>query len=101
MNIALALAIAFSNSKLGKTAGLTERCGWLVDESRPQGSPSLQNVGLILCKHHGKMSSQVLFSKVLGPKWIKTLTNLPIMFSEIRIVLSLMEIIGDPKKKSR
>lgn len=44
------------------------------------------------------MSNQVLFSKVLDPKWIKTLTNLPIMFSEIRIVLSLMEIIGDPKK---
>lgn len=78
--------------------------GWWMSQG-PKGAlgwlSSLQNVGLILCKHHGKMSSQVLFSNVLGPKWIKTLTNLPIMFSEIRIVLSLMEIIGDPKKKSR
>jgi hypothetical protein len=44
------------------------------------------------------MSNQVLFQSFLDPKGIRSLASLQITILDIKIVLSLMEIIRDPKK---
>jgi hypothetical protein len=70
-------------------------------------APRESSAGFLFCEmlvlyyisiSHGIMSNQVLFQSFLDPKGIRSLASLQITILDIKIVLSLMEIIRDPKK---